>query len=92
MLHAALMKFQYEENSFYFNLPPKNLGFFFQIFTQNLFTSTPPYPLKQLQEGKELGGNPNQPAFSAQSPREKEELCLTHITEESRRAKDVCAM
>lgn len=87
MLHGALVKCQYEENSF--NLPPKNLGFFFR-FSHKIYL--PPYPLKQLQEGKELGGNPNQPAFSAQSPREKEELCLTHITEESRRAKDVCAM
>lgn len=68
---------------------------FFQIFTQNLFIGTPPYPLKQLQEGKEWGGrggNLNQPVFSAQSPREKEELCLTHITEESRRVRDVCAV
>lgn len=27
MLHATLVKFQYEENSFCFNLPPKKLFF-----------------------------------------------------------------
>lgn len=39
MLHATSVKFQYEENSFCFNSPPKNLDFFSDFHTEFIYNS-----------------------------------------------------
>lgn len=70
----------------------KTCGFFSDFHTKFIYQYNSLSPFTATGRKKIECGGEIQISLSLQSPREKEALSLTHVTEESRRVKDVCAV